>query len=234
MRQRTIKRIVIVQRPRFGRGLGDTTLGKLGPMLKGDKFEFGVELTDLGPTVGPIFQQGIADPMNASGKFRDVTAYQIAGFFNPFIVVAGAVNQDFASGDDVKNLVLSYVQAKFQGFQGWVGHVNTASIVFNAETRNAQEPSKVEPVYQGAPRGDGGTTPPPSADQLAQQQYCAQLGLVYNKESGKCECGWLDQLAINLGLKKTCQESVINTPTSLALGAGLLVIGLVVLNKVTK
>jgi hypothetical protein len=204
MQQRQPKRIVIVRRRGYGRGLGDVSYG-------GDHFKGGFNLS-VGDWIYPMIEEA----MNNSGEFYSVSVYSTSGFFTPWVTVEGFIAGGgyYTTPYQVQSAILSYVQAVLnKRYPG--NRVDSATWQWVDLETHADDSGAQTGHVNTQPKGDGG-------------------GGGGGGGGNNNECGALDQLGIALGLKKSCSESILSTPSSLFTGAFIMILGLVVLNKVTK
>lgn len=118
---------------------------------RGAPFKLGVEFSDWWQDIDfwwtyqalPDMLRDIEKALASSGYVQGIVkVYQLAGFVNPFIEIAGYSGRDYGRPEDLRDSVLSVVQ-RFYAKISW------ASVQFTTEST---EPSgQTVPVYQPSP-----------------------------------------------------------------------------------
>lgn len=205
-------RILIVTERPSRRGLGDVSYG-------GDYFKAGFELQSTTfPYIGAHGDQrtwqAIADAMHGSGLFYNVSVYSTSGWLNSWVTVEGFLTGGYYTSPyqvqsaitEVVNRTLRNAQVNPETWQ-WV----------DLETHKEEGGEQVGHVNTQPKNNGGGGGGNRNGD---------------NKPPA--ECSGLDNLLVDLGLKASCKESVLSTPSSMVVGAFALLLTLVVINKVTR
>ena len=116
-------------------------------VARGAPFKLGVEFSDWWQDVSfqnlPDLLAQIERALAASGYVQGlVRVYQLAGWANPFIEIAGYSGRDYGRPEDLRDGILSIVQ-RFYTKISW------ASVQFTTETTQAS--GQPVPVYQPSP-----------------------------------------------------------------------------------
>ncbi len=115
------------------------------PVHVGAPFSLGVELTSWASVEDFVNEENLRQALALSGYVQaNVQVYQMAGVFNPFIVVEGGSGREYGSALHLKDAVLSIIKSQYT--------IDPASVRFEAQTYNAQTQAQTITRYD-APTG---------------------------------------------------------------------------------
>lgn len=156
-------------------GLGDLSLN---PIHAGARFSLGVELADwwLDTSFREI-DEAITEMRKRlvqSGYVNQgIRVYQLAGYFNPFIVVEGVSGREYGSATHLKDAILSVVES--------VAAIDGGTVRFEAETYTPGSAASASPIPQryDAPAGGTNSAPPQGPSEFGQffNQLSTDLGI---------------------------------------------------------
>ena len=150
--------------------------GITDPVHIGAPFSLGVELTSWASIDDFVDENALRRALDSSGYVRPgVQVYQMAGVFNPFIVVEGQSGREYGSATHLRDAVLSVVQSQYT--------IDPASIRFEAQTYNPQTQARTVARYDAQTGGSAQYAPPAT--------------------SGADVSGIFDQIAGSLGVTRS-------------------------------
>lgn len=119
--------------------------GITDPVHIGAPFSLGVELTSWASIDDFVDEEALRRALAGSGYVQaSVQVYQMAGVFNPFVVVEGHSGREYGSATHLRDAILSVVQDQYR--------IDPASVRFEATTYNPQTQAQSVARYD-APTG---------------------------------------------------------------------------------
>lgn len=120
--------------------------GITDPVRIGAPFSLGVELTSWASIDDFVDEEALRRALASSGYVQaSVQVYQMAGVFNPFVVVEGHSGREYGSATHLRDAVLSVIQSQYT--------IDPASIRFEATTYNPQTQAQTIARYDAQTGG---------------------------------------------------------------------------------